>query len=97
MKKLVLGIWTAGLIIASGSVGHGSDSDHVGAAPAAAGYSAAWVAQRVADWQPTPQERAFYQIGWAESLGQALQLSQQHKRPIFLFTYDGASLSGFRC
>jgi hypothetical protein len=64
---------------------------------AAADKDRAWVRQRVEDWQPTRAERAFEEIGWAGSLVEAQQLAQQHGRGIFLFTYDGASLSGYRC
>lgn len=58
---------------------------------------AAWVAKRVEAWQPSVEERAFDQIGWAEDLREARRLGAKHRRPVFLFTYDGASLSGYRC
>jgi hypothetical protein len=58
---------------------------------------AGWVSQRVAAWQPTRAERAFDEIGWAADLREAQRLARQHGRPVFLFTYDGASLSGYRC
>jgi hypothetical protein len=58
---------------------------------------ATWVSKRVEAWQPTRAERAFDEIGWAKDLREAQRLSKQHGRPVFLFTYDGASLSGYRC
>ncbi|MBM4069057.1 MAG: hypothetical protein FJ271_08955 [Planctomycetes bacterium] len=59
--------------------------------------NAEWVRKRVQAWQATKAERAFDQIGWAASLREAQRLGKQHQRPVFLFTYDGASLSGYRC
>jgi hypothetical protein len=56
-----------------------------------------WVANRVAAWQPTREESAFDRIGWVNGLGDAQRISRAHKRPMFLFTYDGTSLSGYRC
>jgi hypothetical protein len=56
-----------------------------------------WVANRVAAWQPTAEESAFDRIGWVNGLREARRLSATHKRPMFLFTYDGTSLSGYRC
>ena len=58
---------------------------------------AVWVGKRVEAWQPTKEERAFDGIGWAKNLREAQQLAQKHQRPVFLFTYDGASLSDYRC
>jgi hypothetical protein len=58
---------------------------------------ATWVGKRVEAWQPTKAERAFDEIGWATDLHEAERLGKQHGRPVFLFTYDGASLSGYRC
>ena len=58
---------------------------------------ATWVGKRVEAWQPCKEERAFDEIGWANSLREAERLGKQHGRPVFLFTYDGASLSGYRC
>jgi hypothetical protein len=56
-----------------------------------------WVANRVAAWQPTAEESAFDRIGWVNNLREAQQISRSNKRPMFLFTYDGTSLSGYRC
>jgi hypothetical protein len=63
----------------------------------AAQRSAAWVDKRIEEWQPTKAERAFDEIGWAKDLGEARRLAEQHGRPIFLFTYDGADLACYRC
>lgn len=64
---------------------------------AAVKRDAAWVGKRVEAWQPTKEERAFDEIGWARNLREAVRLGKEHQRPVFLFTYDGASLSGYRC
>ena len=48
-----------------------------------------WVRQRVADWQPTADERRFDDIGWAADIRAALKLAKEHNRPMFLFTHDG--------
>ena len=65
--------------------------------PSALQRDASWVANRVAAWQPTAEESAFDRIGWVNDLREARRLSHLHRRPIFLFTYDGTSLSGYRC
>jgi hypothetical protein len=59
--------------------------------------NASWVAKRVEAWQPTEEERAFDQIGWAKEVREAARLSRHHGRPMFLFTYDGTSLKDYRC
>jgi hypothetical protein len=69
----------------------------LGGEPPAHKRDATWVDKRVTAWQPTAEERAFYEIGWAKDLCEAQRLGKQHNRPVFLFTYDGASLSGYRC
>jgi hypothetical protein len=58
---------------------------------------AAWVEKRIQDWQPTPEERRFDEIGWAKDIREAERLAKEHGRPVFLFTYDGASLANYRC
>ena len=68
-----------------------------GGEPPADKRDASWVGKRVEAWQPTKEERAFDEIGWAKHLREAERLGKQHGRPVFLFTYDGASLSGYRC
>ena len=54
------------------------------------------VNQRVQEWQPTPQERRFDEIGWARSLADARRLAAQHRRPVFLLT-SGDSIATGRC
>jgi hypothetical protein len=56
-----------------------------------------WVANCVSAWQPTAEESAFHRIGWVNDLREAEQISRSHRRPLFLFTYDGTSLAGYRC
>ena len=65
--------------------------------PSALRRDESWVAHRVAAWQPTAEESAFDRIGWVNNLCEAERISRSHKRPMFLFTYDGTSLSGYRC
>jgi hypothetical protein len=65
--------------------------------PSAVRRDESWVADRVAAWQPTGEESAFDRIGWVNGLREARRISRSHKRPMFLFTYDGTSLSGYRC
>jgi hypothetical protein len=60
----------------------------LGAAPAEV-HDAAWVSERVREWQPTKLDRSWESIGWASSLSEALRLGREHGRPIFLFTHDG--------
>lgn len=69
----------------------------LGSEPEASQHDAAWVHRRAADWQPTREERAFDEIGWAKDIREALRLAKQHGRPVFLFTYDGANLTCYRC
>ena len=66
-------------------------------APPAIRRDESWVANRARAWQPTAHESAFDRIRWAKDLGEAQRISRLHKRPMFLFTYDGTSLSGYRC
>ncbi len=54
------------------------------------------VDQRVADWQPSADEKRFDQIGWCTNLLEAEKLARDHQRPIFLFTHDGRMNVG-RC
>src|SRR5262245_25619791 len=65
--------------------------------PAQGKRDAAWIERRIAEWQPSKEERAFEEIGWAGSLSMAESLAKKHGRAIFLFTYDGANLTGYRC
>jgi hypothetical protein len=64
--------------------------------PARADDWPAWVASRVQELQPTPQERKIDQIGWARTIMAAEALAMQHNRPVFLFTHDGRINTG-RC
>jgi hypothetical protein len=64
--------------------------------PRADAELAAWVSKRVADWQPTREERRFDDIAWAGSLTEALRLARLYQRPVFLFTHDGRMAIG-RC
>jgi hypothetical protein len=52
--------------------------------------------RRIADWQPTKDERRFDDIPWVEDLRTALKLAKKHDRPVFLFTHDGRMNIG-RC
>jgi hypothetical protein len=56
----------------------------------------AWVDKRVAEIQPTSDERKIDRIGWAADIRTALALGKTHNRPIFLFTHDGRMGTG-RC
>ena len=51
---------------------------------------AAWVDQRIQDWQPVKEERRLDAIGWAPNLAEAQRLAKEQKRPVFLFTYSGS-------
>ena len=57
---------------------------------------AAWVDKRVAELQPTADERKIDRIGWASDIRTALALGKTHNRPVFLFTHDGRMGRG-RC
>ncbi|HTK75123.1 MAG TPA: hypothetical protein VL371_07665 [Gemmataceae bacterium] len=57
---------------------------------------AAWVRQRVQDWQPTAADRPFDEIGWAKDIRTAERLARDNDRPVFLFTHDGHMAVG-RC
>ena len=62
----------------------------------AAPGSPAWVAGRIAEIQPSAEERKFDTIAWVPSIKEALLLAKQHSRPIMMFTYDGQMHTG-RC
>jgi hypothetical protein len=57
---------------------------------------AAWVEQRIQQWQVSAADRPFDEIGWAKDLCEAERLAKKHKRPVFLFTHDGRIAIG-RC
>ena len=59
-------------------------------------HDAAWVDQRVQDYQPTAAEKRFDEIGWAKDIREAERLAKEHNRPIMLFTHDGRMNIG-RC
>ncbi|HJZ94336.1 MAG TPA: hypothetical protein VKE40_25960 [Gemmataceae bacterium] len=48
-----------------------------------------FVDERVAKYQPTPEEKVFDTIGWATEILTAEKLAAEHNRPVFLFTHDG--------
>lgn len=50
---------------------------------------ASWIDKRVQAWQPTAAEKRFDEIGWVKDIRTALNLAQEHGRPVFLFTHDG--------
>ena len=58
--------------------------------------SAAWVEERVRQWQPTAREKRWETIGWVKDIRTAQRLAKQHDRPVFLFTLDGRMNVG-RC
>ncbi len=47
------------------------------------------IERRVREWQPMPEERRFDEVGWAPSLREALRLSRESGRPVFLLTQSG--------
>ena len=48
-----------------------------------------WTDAKIDEWKPTAAERRFDEIGWADSLTAAGELSAESARPVFLFTLDG--------
>jgi len=57
---------------------------------------AAWVDKRVAERQPSAEDKRFDEIGWAKDIRTAERLAKEHGRPVFLFTHDGRMNIG-RC
>jgi hypothetical protein len=55
-----------------------------------------WVEKRLEELEPAKEERRIDAIGWVKGLREAVRLSKEHDRPIFLFTYDGNVRTG-RC
>ncbi len=49
----------------------------------------AWVQKHSRKVFPSKEERKIDEIGWASTLGEAMDLAGQHRRPLFLFTYNG--------
>jgi len=56
---------------------------------ASPGDEVARIEQWIRDWQPTAEDRRFEEIGWAKDIPEAIRLSKQHARPIFVFTHKG--------
>ena len=54
------------------------------------------VEEQVRRNQPTRAEKRFDEIGWAGSLVQAVKVSQQTRRPLFVFFHNGNIDTG-RC
>ena len=93
MRRIIRGVFFAGLIAAGGVGGAGTRAAD---GPATTGADLSWVEQRVRDWQPTAEERRFDEIGWAKEIRAAEALAKEHNRPVFLFTHDGRMAIG-RC
>ena len=55
-----------------------------------------WVDARVAERQPSANDKRFDRIGWAHTILDAQRLAKRHERPLFLFTHDGRMNVG-RC
>jgi hypothetical protein len=79
--------WIAAVLLAVGAAGWAPAAPE-GKRPAD-GDVAAWVRQRVRDWQPTADERRFDEIAWVKDIRTAERLAKEHNRPVFLFTHDG--------
>jgi RNA polymerase sigma factor (sigma-70 family) len=45
--------------------------------------------RQVREWQPSPEERRFDQIGWTRDLREALRLSKESGRPMLLLSQSG--------
>jgi hypothetical protein len=54
-----------------------------------------WIAKRVAEVKPK-QPLPATKVAWASSLPEARRLSEQERRPVFLFSFEG-NLSTGRC
>jgi hypothetical protein len=89
-RSLAAALLAAGLTIA-GQATAGKQAPSVADAAVAD-----FVTKRVAQWQPTAAERVFDDIAWVKDIREALRLSRQHNRPVFLFTHDGRMNIG-RC
>jgi RNA polymerase sigma factor (sigma-70 family) len=96
-KLLAIALCTALMLGTAGSllVYRLVASERTAADPQAAAWAAS-VEERVAQWQPTPEERRLDLIGWAPDLLAAERLAKDHNRPVFLFTHDGRINTG-RC
>jgi hypothetical protein len=58
-------------------------------AKASPGDDFARIDQWIRDWQPTAEDRRMEEIGWAKDIPEAIRLSKQHARPVFVFTHKG--------
>ena len=58
-------------------------------APAAPVDEFARIEKWIKDWQPTAEDRRMEEIGWAKDIPEAIRLSKQHNRPVFVFTHKG--------
>jgi RNA polymerase sigma-70 factor (ECF subfamily) len=47
------------------------------------------IERRVREWQPTPDERRFDEIGWVGTIAESLRLSRESGRPLVLLTQSG--------
>jgi RNA polymerase sigma-70 factor (ECF subfamily) len=47
------------------------------------------IERRVREWQPTPEERRFDEIGWVGTIAGSLRLARESGRPVFLLTQSG--------
>jgi hypothetical protein len=65
-------------------------------AQVADGYLQRWVTKRTKQMKSSFQRGHFESMGWAPTIGAALELAEKHNRPVFLFTLDGHMNSG-RC
>jgi len=43
----------------------------------------------IQEWQPTPGDRKFEEIGWVKEISEAMKLGKQHGRPVLVFTHKG--------
>jgi hypothetical protein len=55
----------------------------------AAAEEFARIDQWIQDWQPTAEDRRMEEIGWAKDIPEAIRLSKQNGRPVFVFTHKG--------
>jgi hypothetical protein len=55
---------------------------------------ATWVERRVAELEPTADDRKIDRIGWATDIRDGLRLARESNRPVFLFTHDGRINTG---
>ena len=61
----------------------------LGAATLQAPDEIARIDKWIQEWQPTAEDRRMEEIGWAKDIPEAMRLSKQHHRPVFVFTHKG--------